>query len=69
VLRNEHSVLTVSTLLNGEYGIDNICLSVPCVIARDGVEKIVTTELPQHEQSALQKSAQIIKETLEKIRS
>ncbi|MGD9109713.1 MAG: L-lactate dehydrogenase [Phycisphaerales bacterium] len=67
VLRNEHGVLTVSTLLNGEYDIDNICLSIPCVIARDGVEKIVTTELPENEQSALQKSADIIRETLAKI--
>lgn len=69
VLRNEHSVLTVSTFLNGEYGIDDICLSVPCVIGRDGVEKIVTTELPENEQSALQNSAGVIRETLTKIHS
>lgn len=69
VLRNERSVLTVSTLLSGEYDISDVCLSVPCVVGRSGVEKIVKAQLPPSEQSALQKSAAVIKQTLEKIHS
>ncbi len=68
VLRNEHGVLTISTILNGEYGIKDICLSVPCVVGRGGVEKIITAPLPPSEQTALQNSAGIIRQTLEQIR-
>ena len=63
ILRNEHSILTVSILLDGEYGIDDICLSVPCVVGKTGVERIVTAILPENEQAALKASA----ETLGKI--
>jgi len=61
VLRNEHSILTVSLLLRGEYGIDNICLSVPCVIGKSGIEQIITAPLSLEEQTALKRSAETIR--------
>jgi L-lactate dehydrogenase len=67
VLRDENSILTVSTLLKGEYGIDNICLSVPCVVGADGVKRIITARLSDHEQKALHASAGAIKEVVDKI--
>jgi L-lactate dehydrogenase len=60
ILRNEHSVLTVSTLLKGEYGINNVCLSVPCVVGQTGVEQIITAPLLNQEQTALFNSAKTI---------
>jgi L-lactate dehydrogenase len=60
ILRNEHSVLTVSSLLRGEYEIDNICLSVPCIIGEGGIERIITAPLSKEEQAALKASAQSI---------
>jgi len=64
VLRNEHSVLTVSTLLDGEYGLRDVCLSVPCIVSQSGVDRIIEGKLADDEQRALHASASIIKEKL-----
>lgn len=64
VLRNEHSVLTVSTLLDGEYGLKEVCLSVPCIVSESGVERIIEVKLTDGELSALHASASVIKENL-----
>ena len=37
VLRDEHRFLPVSTLFTGQYGIDDVCLSAPCVVSAGGV--------------------------------
>lgn len=68
ILRNEHSILTVSLLLKGEYDIENVCLSVPCVVGQAGVEQIVTTPLSAEEQVALKSSAQAIRKVLDSIK-
>jgi len=67
ILRNEHSILTVSLLLQGEYDIDDVCLSVPCVVGRAGVERIITAQLSKDEQAALKASARVLREVLDKI--
>jgi len=67
ILRNEHSILTVSLLLQGEYGINDICLSVPCVVGKTGVERIITAQLSEDEQAALRASAQTLREVLDRI--
>ncbi len=67
ILRNEHSVLTVSTLLEGEYGLKDICLSVPCVVGEHGVERIVTARLAPDEQEGLERSAQALRSVLEQV--
>jgi L-lactate dehydrogenase len=64
ILRNERGVLTVSTRLDGEYGLDDVCLSVPCILSRQGVERIITAELSDSEQEALGHSADVLKKTL-----
>ena len=64
ILRDENSVLTVSTLLQGEYGIDDLCLSVPCVIGEKGVARIIDAPLAAAEQEALSRSAQAVARVL-----
>ncbi len=61
ILRNENSVLTVSTLLQGEYGIKDICLSVPCIVGSSGVSSIITARLDTAEQQALESSADVLR--------
>ncbi len=61
VLRNRKSVLTVSAYLQGEYGIDDVAMSVPCLVSAQGVEKIIESKLPDNEQEALERSAGILK--------
>ena len=41
ILRRQNSVLTVSTMLNGEFGLNDVCLSVPCVVSEEGVTRIL----------------------------
>lgn len=64
ILRNQHSILTVSTLLDGEYGLRDVCLSVPCVVGEAGVERIITASLTPEEQEALERSASILREAI-----
>lgn len=58
ILRDEHRVLPVSTLLTGEFGLHDVCLSVPCIVGRDGVEKILQSTFPPDERQALVASAE-----------
>ena len=61
VIRDENSVLTVSAMLNGEYGISDCCLSVPCVVNRTGVSRIVETDLDSNERNDLNRSAEVLR--------
>ena len=61
VLRDEKSVLTVSTLLQGEYGLEGLSVSVPCVVGAKGVERVLETFLPPDETEALLSSAEKVK--------
>jgi len=67
VIRDENSVLTVSMMLGGEYGINECCLSVPCIVNKKGVSRIVKTELDQTEENNLKQSAQILKDICKKL--
>ncbi|MDY6973102.1 MAG: L-lactate dehydrogenase [Thermodesulfobacteriota bacterium] len=61
ILRRESSVLTVSTRLEGEFGLRDVCLSVPCIVSGRGVERIITSNLPKDEAAALSASAAALK--------
>ncbi len=61
ILRDEHSILTVSTLLTGEYGIDGVCLSLPTVVGRRGVERVIPLKLAADEELLLRHSADVVR--------
>jgi len=67
ILRNEYSVLTVSSLLEGEYGLSDVCLSVPSVVSREGVIKRILLNLSEEEEKKLVNSAEVIKKVLREI--
>ena len=67
ILRGENSVLTVSTRLDGEFGLRDVCLSVPCVVGRQGVVRIVESDLSGQERSALNASADVLKRALKEL--
>ncbi|MEW5950039.1 MAG: L-lactate dehydrogenase [Thermodesulfobacteriota bacterium] len=67
IVRDEHSILTVSSLVEDYYGISNVCLSLPSVVGRQGVEKVITASLNDAEARALQNSAQILRENLKSL--
>ena len=68
ILRNQRSVLTVSTVLAGEYGLEDVCLSVPCVVSQRGVERVVEASLSPGELDALSRSASILREAITELR-
>jgi L-lactate dehydrogenase len=67
ILRNQHGVLTVSSVLEGEYGLSGVSLGVPCIVSQEGVERVLQVALPPDEQSALEKSAAVLREAIEKL--
>lgn len=69
ILRGQRSVLTVSTLLDGEFGLRDVCLSVPCIVSEKGVEKIVQTRLPQNEFDLLSASGAMLRDVLAQLDS
>lgn len=64
ILRDENSVLTVSTLVDDYYDISDVCLSVPCVLNRNGISKILKIGLDDAETKKLQNSARVLKSVI-----
>jgi L-lactate dehydrogenase len=56
--------LTVSTYLEGEYGLEDVCLSLPTVVARSGAQKIIKLTLDEKEEAMLQHSAAVLKKVI-----
>jgi L-lactate dehydrogenase len=67
IIRDENSVLTVSNLLQGEYGIEGVYLSLPAFVSRSGVGKKVTPHLSGDEYAALRHSAETLRKLQEQI--
>jgi L-lactate dehydrogenase len=65
ICRDERSILTVSTLLDGEYGVEDVYASVPCVVGRDGVREVVEFDLSPAERDAFRTSARVLNEQYE----
>jgi len=64
ILRDENSVLTVSTLIDGAYGLSDVCLSLPAVVGANGAGRLVAPALPEDELAALHASADVLKEAI-----
>ena len=64
---NENSILTVSSCLDGEYGIRDICLSVPTIVNANGIEKVIEVPFAESEIQALRHSAATLKELASQI--
>ncbi len=62
VIRDEHAVLPVSTLMTGEYGIEGLYLSLPCIVGAVGVERVLQPALSDDERSGLTASAAVLRE-------
>jgi L-lactate dehydrogenase len=67
VLLNKKALLPVSSLVQGAYDIRDVCLSVPSVVGRGGVERQVEIKLWPKELMGLQASARALRETLAKV--
>ena len=64
VLRDEHAILTVSSRIDGPYGISGVCLSLPCIVSAHGVERVLEVPLTDEERQKLHHSADTLKRAL-----
>lgn len=60
---DQKKIFPCSTLLNGEYGLDDLCIGVPVVLGKNGIESIVKIELSDAENAKMQESAIGVKKT------
>ncbi len=63
VLHNEKKLISCSALLDGEYGEKDLCIGVPCIIGKNGIEKIVEFDLNAEEKDLFSKSAEAVHKT------
>ena len=61
IIGDENSILTVSSLFDGEYGISDICLSVPTLVGAGGAERIIEIDFSDEEIRGLKHSAETLK--------
>jgi len=66
ILKDKHKILPCAAYLQGEYGIKNLFIGVPCQLGAAGLEKVIQIQLTAEEDAALKKSAEAV-ETLVKL--
>jgi malate dehydrogenase len=64
VVKNKRSVIPVSTLLEGEYGYEHVCIGVPTIVGTEGIQKIIELKLNDSEQNIFDKGINSIKEAI-----
>lgn len=61
IIRNERSILPVSSMMHGIYGLEDVVISMPAIVGKDGVEEVIPISLDEEEQEQLKKSAEVLK--------
>ena len=67
MLRGRNRVMSVSTYLNGEYGLSDLAIGVPCVLGKNGVERILELELDADAKREFEKSGSMLKDVITKM--
>ena len=67
IVKNEHAVLPISVVLDGQYGLDGLALSIPSLLGRQGLEEILEIPLSPEENRALRDSAEQMKQAIESL--
>ena len=65
IIRDEKSILPVTNMMHGEYGLENIMISMPAIIGANGVERTMPIALDVDEMEKLQSSAKVLKQVFE----
>jgi len=67
ILRDQNTVLSISSLITDYYGIDDVCLSLPTVVSRRGIERVLRLELSPKEATGVRNSADVLRATIESL--
>lgn len=69
IMRNENRIITVSSVVNGAYGLNDVAISLPCLISSSGIERILESEISKEEMENLQHSASVIRDAINSVKS
>ena len=69
IVKDKRRILPCSAWLQGEYGLKDLFLGVPCLLGKGGLEKIIEVELSAEEKSALAKSADAVRSTVKDLKA
>ncbi|HYE24680.1 MAG TPA: L-lactate dehydrogenase [Clostridia bacterium] len=69
ILRDQRTVLSVSSFMTGQYGLTDVCLSLPAVIHHEGIERVLEMPLTPEEAQKLRASADVLKQMIAGIRA
>ena len=64
IVHDTHEVMPLSILMQGQYGIRDVCLSLPCVVGRAGVLRVLEPDLSESEIAALRQSADVVRSAI-----
>jgi L-lactate dehydrogenase len=67
ILRSQNTILSVSTLVESDFGIKDVCLSVPCVVSDSGVTRIIESPLSSEELKFMSHSADVLRKAIDSI--
>ena len=67
IVRNEKSVVPVSTVVSGQYGMNGVAMSLPCVISKNGIDRILEVPLDEEGKRDLEKCYHYLKSTIESV--
>lgn len=64
IFRDEHSILTVSTTLDGQYGLNNVALSLPAIVGIKGIERVLNLDLAVDEEEQLKTAGNVLSDII-----
>jgi L-lactate dehydrogenase len=68
LLKDQNSILTVGTVVDGEYGLDGMAVNLPCIVSKNGIEKVLNIRFDENEMEALRYSAEQIKTIIDEVK-
>jgi malate dehydrogenase len=68
IVNDQRRILPCAAWLQGEYGMKDLFLGVPCKLGRNGLEKVIEVELTKDERAALEKSAEAVREPMRAVK-
>lgn len=65
IIRDENTILPVSALVNGHYGLEDVYMSLPCIVCRDGIRQVLEIPLDREEEARLHQSAKALRAAID----
>ncbi len=69
IVKNKRRILPCAAWLQGEYGMRDLYIGVPCMLGENGIERVIEVELDGEERAALESSAEHVRSTVAALKS